>query len=177
MHRCAMGRSDSSAMRSTWSRGRRWLPRTAGRSSVATINRLRPAGLLPAILVGVAFLSGGCGGSPVAKVHGTVTLDGKPVKDGSIEFFPIDGKGQTAAVAIKDGAYSVDASVGEMKGVIRATGGVGRHKAYERPESPWIEDVRETMPARYSRQSELKKTLVAGDNTADFELTTKKEKN
>lgn len=144
---------------------------------MAIINRGRVLRTLPALALGLAFLGGGCGEPPRAKVHGTVTLDGKPIKDGSIEFFPIDGKGQTAGVAIRVGRYSVDASVGEMKVSIRAVEVVGRRKAYDTPDSPMIEDVRETIPARYNTQSELKKTLVAGDNEVNFELTTKKEKN
>jgi hypothetical protein len=144
---------------------------------VANINRPRALRTLPALALGLAFLAGGCGQPPRAKVHGTVTLDGKPIKDGSIEFFPVDGNGQTAGVAIRDGTYSVDASVGEMKVSIRAVEVIGQRKAYDTPDSPMIEDVRNTIPARYNTQSELKKTLAAGDNEVNFELTTKKEKN
>ncbi len=141
---------------------------------MAIINRGWVLRTLSALALGLAFLAGGCGAPPRAKVHGTVTLDGKPIKDGSIEFFPIDGKGQTAGVAIRDGAYSADASVGEMKVSIRAVEVVGQRKAYDTPDSPMVDEVRSLIPARYNAQSELKQTLVAGDNEVNFELTTKK---
>jgi hypothetical protein len=143
---------------------------------VAITKRSRLFRLVPAFAIGAAFFVGGCGGPPRAKVRGTVTLDGKPIKNGSIEFFPISGQGQTAGVAIKDGAYSVDASVGEMKVSIRATEVIGQHKAYDTPDSPMIDDVRSIIPARYNAQSELKRTLVAGDNEVNFDLATKPEK-
>jgi hypothetical protein len=144
---------------------------------VAIINQGRVLRTLPALAFGLAFLAGGCNGPPQAKVHGTVNLDGKPIKDGSIEFFPIDGKGQTAGAAIRDGTYSVDASVGEMTVRINAIEVIGKRKAYDTPDSPMVENVRNPIPARYNTQSELKRTLVAGDNEVNFELTTKKKTN
>jgi hypothetical protein len=142
---------------------------------VATIDRRRVRGFLT-LVVGLAALAGGCGGKPRAKVHGTVTFDGKPIRSGTIEFFPLDGKGQSAGTSITDGVYSVDASVGEMRVTINAIEVTGRHPAYDTKDSPMIEDVRNPIPARYNIQTELKRTLTAGDNEVNFELTTKKEK-
>ncbi len=128
------------------------------------------------LFLGMVVVAGGCGGPAKAKVHGKVTFDGKPIKSGSIEFFPLDGKGQSAGTSITEGEYSVDATPGEMKVTINAIEVIGKHKAYDTPDSPFIEDVRNPVPKWYNTASELKKTLVAGDNEANFDLTSKKEK-
>jgi hypothetical protein len=131
---------------------------------------------LTVLAMGLAAAVAGCGKPPKAVVHGTVTLDGKPLADGSIEFFPIAGAGQSAGTAIKDGAYDVEASVGEMQVTINGIEVTGKQKAYDTPESPMIDVVRNPVPAKYNTKSELKKTLVAGQNEANFDLTSEKAK-
>ena len=64
-----------------------------------------PVGML-AVLV-LTLVLGGCGGQPKAHVRGKVTLDGKPLADGTIQFFPIGGNGQTAAIFRKAGLRAV----------------------------------------------------------------------
>ena len=123
-----------------------------------------------------ALIAGGCGGPSRAQVRGIVTLDGKRVPDGSIEFFPINGVGQSAGTAIKDGVYQLEASVGEMKVVINASEVVGQQKAYDTPDSPLIDIVRSAIPARYNTHSTLKATLVVGANDVNFELESDKKK-
>jgi hypothetical protein len=140
-----------------------------------TTNLRRTASVVAFGLAALA-LAGGCGGPPRAQVKGTVTIDGKPLKDGSIEFFPVDGKGQSAGTSIHDGAYQVEASVGEMRVTINGTEVVGKRKAYDTPESPMIDVVRNAVPERYNTHSELKKTLTAGANELNFELKSEKKK-
>lgn len=72
---------------------------------------MRP-GFLPAVLFAVAL--SGCGGGkslpPIVKVGGTVTLDDKPLSEGSIHFHPADQEGAASTVApIVDGKYSAPA--------------------------------------------------------------------
>ena len=125
----------------------------------------------------VALGPAGCGGGPPrAHVHGTVTLDGTPIPNGSIEFFPLGPSGQSAGTAIKDGKYEIDASVGEMKVTINGSEIVGQQKAYDTPDSPVIDIVRNPVPANYNTSSELKRTLVAGPNEINFELKSDKKK-
>jgi hypothetical protein len=127
------------------------------------------------IVVGlVVTAAGGCGGPAKAKVHGIVTFDGKPIKSGTIEFFPLDGKGQSAGTSITDGAYTVEAGVGEMRVTVNAMEVYGKHKAYDTPDSPMIEDVRNPIPAKYNTKSELKQMLKAGDNEVNLDLTSGK---
>lgn len=133
-------------------------------------NPLRGRAWAAAALAAVVVIAG-CGGPPRAQVRGKVTIDGRPLENGSIEFFPVDGKGQTAGTAIQNGEYQVETSVGEMKVTINGTEVVGKQKAYDTPDSPMIEIVRNAVPARYNSQSELKKTLNPGANEVNFELT------
>ncbi|MBN9118596.1 MAG: hypothetical protein J0I06_05490 [Planctomycetes bacterium] len=130
---------------------------------------------LAALALGLGAVVG-CGGPPKAHVKGTVTIDGKPLADGVIEFFPVGGSGQSAGTAIKDGAYELDASVGEMKVSVHGVEVIGKQKAYDTPDSPMIDTVRNPVPARYNTRSELKKTLVAGPNEVNLELTSDKKK-
>ena len=131
---------------------------------------LRRVAAAAAFGLAAATLTGGCGGPPRAQVKGVVTVDGKPLADGSIEFFPVDGKGQSAGTSVHDGVYQVEASVGEMKVTINGTEVIGKRKAYDTPESPMIDVVRNAVPERYNTKSELKTTLVAGPNEKNFDL-------
>jgi hypothetical protein len=71
-------------------------------------------------------LTGGCSDQSKAQVSGTVTLDGKPVENGTIMFYPTNGKGQSAGGGITNGKYNVEASVGEMSVAISASKVVGK---------------------------------------------------
>ena len=79
----------------------------------------------PAVALAAGFLclafAGGCGGQPKAQVSGLVTLDGVPIENGTIQFYPVGGSGQTAGGGIENGKYRLDASVGEMTVTINAS--------------------------------------------------------
>ncbi|MBO0697750.1 MAG: hypothetical protein J2P46_05115 [Zavarzinella sp.] len=135
------------------------------------MSRKFPARALGALALGLAVVAaGGCGGPPRAHVRGTVTLDGQPLANGTVEFFPVGGDGQSAGAAIKDGAYEVEASVGEMRVTVYGSEVVGQRKTYDTPDSPVEDVVRNPIPARYNTQSELKATLVPGRNEVNFQL-------
>jgi hypothetical protein len=121
----------------------------------------------------------GCGAKkPV--VAGLVTLDGQPLDNGTIQFFPIAGDGQTSAATIgPDGRYRMEASPTKMKVVIHATKVVGHRKAYEgQADSPMIDVVEDLLPIRYSdmNKTELRVDVVPGDNEKNFELHSDKKK-
>src|SRR4051812_18109818 len=105
-----------------------------------------------ALVLGVAltFAAAGCAERrPV--VSGSVTLDGQPVANGAIQFFPVGGDGQTAGTAIRDGRYQMEASPGLMKVVINAPQVVGQRPAYDdEPNGARTDVVRESVPPRYS---------------------------
>lgn len=138
-----------------------------------------------ATLLGIwcAFLACtvGCGEHPhLAPVHGTITLDGKPIGPGDILFIPsiVDGtKGKTASGSFDtDGQYSLS-TYQEGDGAL-----VGDHKVVITPRRVGVEPGGETatlaklppIPPRYGRasQSQLSATVHEKTNTIDFSLTT-----
>lgn len=123
-----------------------------------------------ALAVALVAIAGCDGGPPRARVRGKVTLDGVPLKEGSIEFFPTGPTGQSAGTLINDGEYAVEASVGEMKVSINANEVVGKMKMYDTPDSPVVDKLRPLLPPRYNAQTELRATLTEGPNEVNFDL-------
>ena len=116
----------------------------------------------------------GCGPeSNVAKISGTVSVDGKPTAKGAISFVPISGKGPTAGTEIKDGKYTSEAAIGECKVEIRIPKVVGKKKLYDTPDSPEQEIMEEVLPVKYNEATELKVEIKKGENTKDFDLMLK----
>jgi len=131
-----------------------------------------------AVVVSVGLL--GCGGGPkgpkTAQVSGTVTLDGAPLDEGSINFIPEDGTGAPAGTKIVKGSYSVAVPLGSKRVEIRAPKVVGQKVAYEGdPNSPKIDLIEERVPHRYNATTELKTVVTDGTNKADFPLVTPQE--
>lgn len=134
---------------------------------------------LLAFTVVLALIAAGCGNKkPV--VSGVVTLDGKPLDNGTVQFFPMKGDGQTSAALLgKDGRYRMEASPTKMKVVIRASKVVGQRKEYpDMPDSPTLDILAEVLPARYSDMNKMELTadIAPGDNKVDFELQSDSKK-
>lgn len=142
-----------------------------------TMHRKIPAFQTSVIAAGmfvVIAISNGCGGPsgpPTGKVHGQVTLDGTPLPDASIEFYPEQGR-PSAARTDANGNYTLEYSASQtgaaegMHTVRISTGG-------ERPDpaTGQMKQFPELVPARYNTQSELKKDVKLTDNEINFELT------
>lgn len=123
----------------------------------------------------------GCGGTDPNRsaIGGTVTLDGKPVEQGSIVFMPVDGTtGAAASGQIEGGRYQIagkdGAAVGWNRVEVRAVrktgrmipkglGGTGK----------MIEEQVEGAAARFNAKSTLKIDVKPGNNTADFDVVSK----
>lgn len=75
----------------------------------STIYGLGVACLVPTLMFGCG---GGSDGPARTAIHGTVTLDGIPLKTGEISFRPADGKGPTDAAQIQDGAFRLQGTSG-----------------------------------------------------------------
>jgi len=65
--------------------------------------------LFAAVLLTFGLVGCGEANVPKGKVTGTVSFNGKPVKDGYIVFHPTDGKGSDSGGPIVDGAYTLSA--------------------------------------------------------------------
>jgi hypothetical protein len=113
----------------------------------------------------------GCGEANTALVSGTVTVDGKPIRQGAITFTPVDGEGWTAGSPIKDGAYSARVPATVLKVVISMPKVVGTKKIYDTPDSPEMPITKEALPERFNTKTELQIEPTAGTMHQDFELT------
>ncbi|WP_417377015.1 hypothetical protein [Gimesia maris] len=115
-----------------------------------------------------------------AAVSGSVTYDGKPLPEGSIQFVPdVDAagkpvRGKLAQALIKDGSYSLSVeegpAVGNNKVLINAIRNTGK---FEESDGQKTEIMQQYIPARYNTQTTLKYEVKAGENTADFTLKAK----
>ena len=135
------------------------------------------------LLVFGLLLATGCGGAPnAAAVSGTVTLDGQPLANAVVNFQPAGSERNPGPSSIgrtnEKGEYNL-----EMAGVGRgAVLGAHKVKIYcpvEDAESNKPEEDRRTkqkdrVPPKYNVQSTLTKEVKAGNNTINFELTSKK---
>jgi hypothetical protein len=134
---------------------------------------LAPSAAIVSLLVG-------CSGDAAANrgaLSGAVTIDGKPLEQGSILFTPTDGtKGSSSGGEIKNGRYRISKADGPAIGwnrvEIRATRKTG--KMIQKPFAPagqMVEEQVELIPPQFNSQSELKVEVKPGDNTADFQVT------
>jgi hypothetical protein len=129
---------------------------------------------LLALLPVAALLAAGCSDSPTRTLSGTVTLDGEPLKEGTVRFVPVDTKtGGTAGAAIKDGKFTAEVPLGELRVEISAPKVVGKRKAYDTPDSPMVDIVKELIPARYNVNSDLRVTIKKGGQKETFALVSK----
>jgi hypothetical protein len=112
----------------------------------------------------------GCGKSEPkpGTVHGTVTLDGKPMPEGKIMFYPA-GEGPSE-IEIKEGAYKGEAKAG--KNTVRI--GVFR-KGPPLSTSPEAEPpMVNILPAKFHAQSNLAAEVKGGeDNEFNYQVTSK----
>jgi hypothetical protein len=125
-----------------------------------------------AALLGALFVMTGCGGETT--VSGNINVDGKRLPEGSITFFPVDGKTNTAGDKIFDGRYGpVKVPVGSMKVSISAPKIKGYKKLYNTPNSPERPLFAEALPEKYNEKTELRMDVKPGPNQKDFELQSK----
>ena len=132
--------------------------------------------LIPIMLITIAA---GCGGDVRrASIHGTVSVNGKPLADGTIAFVPSgDNKGPAAGATIVNGSYKVLQENGPFVGTnqvkIISFKPSGRMiPDIRNPGGPMIEEVSQFIPARYNDQSTLERNVTKGKNEFHFTLNT-----
>lgn len=102
----------------------------------------------------------GCSQGPVTfPINGTVTLDGKPLHDGTIMFVSTEGANEMAKGKIIEGAYSLECTAGNK------TVQVGGYTA-ENKIVPW----------QYLSQDSSLTANVSQEAQIDFELTSKQKR-
>lgn len=125
----------------------------------------------------VAVVLVGCGPAPTV-VSGVVTLDGSPVPEATLQFYPEAGKGQTShAVTDKAGKFSAKVSPVPLVMTITKSVPTGE-KRQSFPDSPPLDVFAESLAPRYSdrKKTELRATPVQGKTTvANFDLTSARD--
>jgi hypothetical protein len=123
----------------------------------------------------VVLILAGCG-QAMSEVSGKVTVDGTPIDEGTISFYPADKKSQPAGGKIKDGMYSVQVPRGAMKVVISKPKVTGHKKLYpDDPKSKEYPVTKEDLPPKYSdrEKTELKLDVTGGSQEKNWELSSK----
>lgn len=100
-------------------------------------------------------------------VSGTVTLDGKPLAEGRISFDSPEDASQgipPTSGEIKDGHYLVSTTPGTKTVRISHRVQSGQDEITKEP------IMKESIPAKYNKNSDLETTITDGENQADFDL-------
>ena len=124
-------------------------------------------------LVGVACCLAGCRGEtgPAKhKVTGTVKLDGKPLSNGDLIFYPEAANLPADAGKVQNGRYTFRVVAGRHRVVIQA---VSDKPIITSPVDPPVYES--IVPSRYNDATTLRaEVTAAGPNRFDFELTSDK---
>lgn len=147
---------------------------------------IRPAGLisihcLPSLLA--LLIATGCGqreeSIPTAAASGRVTLNGAPLPEGTITFFPDKDqlgnplRGQMAQARITQGEYKIlnppGVVIGKNRVAISATKVVGKEKR----DGIDVEKREESLPAKYNAETTLSLDIKSQEEIGNFELTSK----
>ncbi len=132
--------------------------------------------VLPCLLA----LTIGCSDSGLGRVTGTIHMDGEPLEDAVVTFYPIiEGEGQSggASAARTDAEGKYELSYGRDK----MGAEVGEHRVFivtgeEGAGGDYGPAKKETVPKRYNVETELRATVKSGRNVIDFlDLTSEGE--
>lgn len=118
-------------------------------------------------LVLLALAIAGCGRHDLdlpelGRVQGTVTLDGKPIRNAAVGFYPLSGGREALAIIDREGHYDLAIVDGDRG----AETGMNEVKVF------WPEGLRPTakIPAKYNAKSELQFEVKPGKNVYDIVL-------
>ena len=115
---------------------------------------------------------------PGTNLSGTVTLDGRPVEEVTLQFYPAEGNGQTShAFTDKTGKFLARVSPVPLVVTISKSTPSGE-KAQAFPGEPLADVMAESLAPRYSdrKKTELRVAPVEGKTVvADFALTSEEK--
>jgi hypothetical protein len=117
----------------------------------------------------VVLILGCAGGDGAADVMGEVTLDGQPLGDGVIHFFPTDGQSRTASAFVREGTFQTRVPIGKQRVEISSV----QSRPLRPGQAADSASGAEIVPARYNAKSELTADVTKGTNKVRFELTGK----
>ena len=126
------------------------------------------------LVVACGVLCGCDAAEPVGNpVSGTVTFQGQPLDQGSIQFSPAAGQGTFSGGPITDGQYSVPAEQGLEPGMydVRISKKVGGPPPSDELPGETKEIPKELIPAQYNSRTKLKADIKdSGENKFDFTI-------
>ncbi len=136
----------------------------------------RVCSIVVCLVLAILPLAGCNKGKQYQALSGTVTVDGAPLKNGLINFFPV-GEGTAAGGQIKDGTFELGIESGPTPGNYRVeiTGSrpTGK-KEFDIDLKQEVDVEEQFLPPRYNLKSELTCEVVAGgENKFDFPLRLK----
>lgn len=151
------------------------------RRSFAKTASFLPSALLLLPLLGLAGCGGEADDDKREAVSGSVSLDGRPLAEGTIQLIPTSAReGTVAGSAIKDGKFSIGRREGLAPGEYRVVinGKSGGEAARIPDEPPGLvgatDASKDPVPARYNANSSLKAEIKAkASNTLEFVLKSK----
>jgi hypothetical protein len=121
------------------------------------------------LLVVLGLLTG-CGGSGLTPVSGLVSLDGQPLKEGTIHFAPLDGQAPSDAAEIHEGQFTAQLHRTKYKVEIHATKLIDTGAKLDEKGPGGGPTAVELLPSRYNTQSELTLTVAVPTSDARFDL-------
>jgi hypothetical protein len=128
----------------------------------------------------LVLLCTGCGNRHEnrASISGEMKLDGRPIEQGSIQFLPMQGvEGSITGGDVVKGRYQLSGKAGPAVGwnrvEIHGLRKTGKTIPKPFPQQGTVEELVEAVAPRYNSESTLKVEVKPGDNTADFEVTSK----
>lgn len=115
----------------------------------------------------------GCNKSDLNSVSGVVTLDGQPLKEGTIQFAPADGKAPSQAAMIQDGKFSTELRRTNYKVEMHATKFIDTGAKLDEKGPGGGPTAVELLPSRYNVQSELTLKIDGSRSDVRFDLKSK----
>ena len=126
--------------------------------------------LLGALICGAALI--GCNGG-ASSVSGTVSLDGQPVKSGSIAFISTESDRREGAV-IQDGKFQAELPPGKYRLELSGQKVVGQHKQKDFEGKDEVLDITgELFPEKFNVKSQLTQEIKPGSQTLPLDLKSK----
>jgi hypothetical protein len=131
----------------------------------------------------ILILFSGCGGDglPRQAISGSISINGKPLKSGVVNFVPQSAEIPTqSGAAIIDGKYNIPKSTGLVPGkykvVISSGEGSAEKKVDKVSDLPGMAPIpaKEAIPPEYNNNTSLEANVAAGgSNVFEFNLATK----
>jgi len=125
---------------------------------------------LCSLLVASTAGCGGRGGPNTGTVTGVVTLDGQPLPNAQVNFYPSEGRASTGTTD-ETGTYELMFTATE-EGAVPGQHSVEISTAIAESDEQGAAIAEELVPVKYNKKTTLTATVKAGKQSIPFDLTT-----